>query len=176
MILDRFALPLLLVLALLAGCDRPADPGAPLAEEPALAGVDDRYRLLLRQEMVQVEGAMKRLLTHLARGEAELAANTASSIRDSFILRRNLSPDQIEELVSQLPTAFAARDERFHHTAGALAAAAGSGDLERAAALYGELVESCQGCHSRFARGRFPGYTDPLGPELEPEPGAAHHH
>jgi hypothetical protein len=165
------------------GCRRGVPPSAPeAAEELPLAGLSPRYRQLLRQEMVQIEGASMRLLSHLARGEAALAASTAAAVRDTFLLRRNLSAAELAELVAQLPPGFLERDGRFHQTAGALAAAAGSGDLGQAVRLYGELVEGCAGCHSRFAAGRFPGFTGAVGEELPAataDPGSPapdHHH
>jgi hypothetical protein len=159
--------------ALLAGpftaCDRgPSIGGGEVPPDPALAGVDARYRLMLRQEMVQVEATARRLASHLVRGESELAAGAAAAIRDTLVLERSLTPAQREELRQQLPPGYRQHEEDFRRTAGALSAVAAAGDLEEGARLYGRLLDTCLACHSRYASGRFPGFTEPLGADRGP--------
>lgn len=162
---------MLLSLASLAACGR--GPSEQQRAEPSaapLADVDVRYRHLLRREMTMIEDATRRLASHLARGEARLAASAAASIRDRRVMERSLSPAERRQLEGQLPAELVELDARFRSTAAGLSSAAAAGDLEHAARLYSGLLEGCIACHSRYASGRFPGFTQRLGgPETSEE-------
>lgn len=155
-------------LLLLGACtpgEAPEPPAAP--GDPAVAtlppapvnplGLPETLRGKLRLEMVEIEGAMQRLLDHLVRGEADRVAATAHRIHDSFILEQSLSADELARLRELLPEGFVRLDRAFHETAAELARAGESGDLRGAGQLYGEMVGQCVRCHARHAAERFPG-------------------
>ena len=170
------------------GCDedasesRRAEPAAaePAAAEPAVApegppnplGLPDDLSTALRAEMLALEPAMAQLQSQIARGRGADAAQTATRIHDSFILKQELSPEQLEALVAAVPPEFLHRDRAFHQSAASLAHAAEAGDMAEAARLYGEMTTACVGCHADNAATRFPGLAGvhvPPPPEL---PGA----
>lgn len=133
--------------------DEPRRPGPevnPLDLPPKLAG-------LLRREMIELDTGMHTLHSALVRGDGERAAETAQKIHDSFILKRELSKEELKTLVSQLPKDFVKRDRALHETSAELAEAARQDDFETAAERYGEMTRACVGCHSAHAAERFPG-------------------
>ena len=191
---------LLPVVILLSACDSssepartPSEPEAPArpaetAEGPARPepegppnplGLPDELSAALRAEMIGVEAAMAELQSQLARGRREEAARTAMRIHDSFILKQELSEEQLRALVSALPEEFLHRDRAFHQAAAQVAHAAESGDLAEAARGYGEMTSACVGCHAAHAATRFPGLAGvqvaPPEPPAEGEP-AEHAH
>lgn len=138
-----------------------AEPAAPAPPEPEgppnPLGLPDDLSAALRQEMLALEPAMADLQSHIARGRREEAAAKAMQIHDSFILKQELSEEQLQTLVSSLPEGFVHRDRAFHQQAAGLAHAAEAGDMAEAARLYGDMETACVGCHAEHASSRFPG-------------------
>lgn len=193
-----------LLLSATAGCDdggeeaapepEAAEQAAPQADEPTPAadeppepegppnplGLPDDLSAALRREMLALEPAMGELSSHLARGSRDEAAATAMRIHDSFILKQELSEEQLHTLVSSLPEGFVHRDRAFHQGAAKLAHAAEAGEMAEAARLYGEMATACVACHAEHASSRFPGLEGVTVPPPEPpahgEEGAAHAH
>ncbi|MDQ7053380.1 MAG: cytochrome c [candidate division KSB1 bacterium] len=116
----------------------------------------ERLMSVLRKEMQLIEVGMGQLLSHLAQGKANEAATVAQNIHDSFILKRNLSPDELQQLVSRLPAAFVRMDRDFHDSAQKLATAVQHGDFVTAIQLYANMSRACVSCHALYAAERFP--------------------
>jgi len=114
---------------------------------------------LLQQEMQQIESGMHLLLNHLSKGEANKAANIAMKIHNSFILKQSLSPQELQQLISLLPTGFVHMDRAFHSQAKKLAQAAERHDFAAGMKIYGKMAQACVSCHEQFAQERFPGLT-----------------
>lgn len=112
---------------------------------------------ILRQEMIQLSGGMGALLTYMVRGEADQAAQIAMNIHDSFILKQELSEEEMKELVSLLPEKFIRLDRGFHELSAEISAALKNGDFEKSGRIYGQMVGACLNCHTQFAAERFPG-------------------
>jgi cytochrome c556 len=123
---------------------------------------------LLRAEMREITVGMQGLLASLAAADWKSIEETSEKIQDSYILEKQLTPAQVEELETALPGPFRQLDAEFHQRAGKLGAAAAAHDAELVAFHYSRLVESCSRCHSEFARQRFPGFSTPA-------PGEHHH-
>lgn len=115
-------------------------------------------RKLLSEEMLAIQDGMMSVITAYASGDyAEIAA-IAQNIRNSYILQRKLSQQQMHELHENLPEPFIQLDKQFHDYAGLLAEAANGRDRELVGFYFSKLVDSCSGCHSRFAQHKFPAF------------------
>lgn len=115
------------------------------------------FRSVLQQEMQEIESGVQLLLNHLARGEAQNAADIAMQIHKSFILKQSLSPEELQQLVSLLPAGFVRMDRAFHSNARKLAEAARQNDFTTGIKIYGEMVQACVSCHTQYAIEKFPG-------------------
>lgn len=116
---------------------------------------------LLRAEMREVATGVQGLALSLATADWKTIQDTSTKIRASYIMEKKLTRPQAEELEKALPLEFKQRDAQFHQRAQKLAAAAAAHDAERVAFHYSRLLESCVGCHSEYARGRFTGFDSP---------------
>lgn len=175
------ALLLLVLLAVLplAGCGggseeaaetpETAAPTQPAPTAPAPAGPADvssaareygdlppQFRGLVRAEMTNLEPAMQRLMAFIARGDSRMGAFTARQIEETFVLKRSMTEEERQQMVSQLPEAFLELDREFHAKAGEVAQALDAGRFREASDLYGEMTRLCVSCHGRYALGRFP--------------------
>lgn len=123
---------------------------------------------LLRAEMREISGGIGSIPLALAAGDWGAIHDTGVKLRDSYIMKKALTPAQIAELQHALPEEFRRQDAGFHQRAGRLAEAASARDAELVVFHYARLMESCALCHSTFARERFPGFGPP--------PAEDHHH
>jgi hypothetical protein len=79
-------------------------------------------------------------------------------MHESYIMKKSLTQPQMMELKRKLPREFKQLDGAFHARAKQLGQAAASKGPELVAFHYSRLVEACAGCHSAFAKNRFPGF------------------
>ncbi len=112
-------------------------------------------RVLLQQEMQAIETAMKDIIPLNAAGDFEKIEQLASQIENSFILKQNLSEEQMHQLHTLLPEGFLQQDQQFHYDAGMLKHVAANKKSELVAFYYGQLLESCGSCHQAHAKHRF---------------------
>jgi hypothetical protein len=112
---------------------------------------------VLRREMAELLGGMSVMFTHLVQGDGTAAAEIAGKIHDSFILKQELSEEDMKQLIGLLPEGFVTFDRSFHASAEKLALAARDNDLQTAIHLYGEMAQACVNCHMTYATKRFPG-------------------
>jgi len=143
------------LLACIAAAAQP--PTAP--SQPVTAALSPQLRETLREEMRSIEAALTGLLPHLVRGEWEPVAELAARIEGRFVLRQELSAEQRRELHEALPDGLLDLDRRFHVHAAELARAARNQNPELAAFWLYKLTDGCLQCHSRYAHGRFPGFS-----------------
>lgn len=115
-------------------------------------------RAALIAEMQEVDVNMQRIVAGLARADWPALVEASRNIRGSFILKQDLSAEQLAELHAALPEHFLTLDAGFHDTADRLAAAADGKDSELAAFYTYKLAESCVSCHAQYAAHRFPGF------------------
>jgi hypothetical protein len=116
----------------------------------------ERFLNILRQEMIQLNGGMGALLSYMIRGQGQEAAEIATTIHNSFILKQELTEEELNQLVSLLPERFIQLDRGFHQLADEIATTLKNEDFEKSSQIYGQMVEACLNCHSQFATERFP--------------------
>lgn len=114
--------------------------------------------VLLNQEMNEIESGMTKIIPAISAGNWGTITHIAKKIKNSFILKQKITPQQKEELHSSLPKEFIAMDRSFHSTAGKLAHAALDHDGELVNFYFYKLHEKCTKCHSKYASERFPNF------------------
>ena len=133
------------------------------AQEPAAPtqglGLSDGVRTLLQAEMLELAGGSQSIVLAYVSGDWTSIERTAERMRDSYVMKQNLSDAQKQELQSKLPERFKQMDKAFHERAEKLRSAAADGDAELVMFHYQRLLEACAGCHSEFAPDRFPGFA-----------------
>ena len=123
---------------------------------------------LLRTEMREILSGVQSMPSGIAMADWKKIAEISSNIKSSYILAREITPEQRKELQQKLPEYFKKLDENFHAEAGKLELAARNHDPQLVAFHYYRLIESCASCHSAYAAKRFPGFL--------PEKKTEHHH
>lgn len=129
-------------------------------EEGALSLSEDTLELL-RAEMRVLAGAVQGMALAIAAGDWQSIESTSRAMRDSYVMAKQLTPAQAEELDTVLPERFKALDLEFHDRAGKLGAAASAHDAEQVVFHYSRLLENCVACHSLYARTKFTGFAAP---------------
>ncbi|MBW2279527.1 MAG: cytochrome c [Deltaproteobacteria bacterium] len=141
----------------LALCASPTSAAAQSTEDPT-ASLSPALRETFVAEMRHLDTGLGSAVSALAHADWAALEHTALEIKNSFILKQRLSPEQKAELHRVLPPAFLALDRRFHARAQRLADAARSADAELAAFHVYRLTEACGSCHAQYAKHRFPGF------------------
>ena len=125
-------------------------------ESEAELRLSPEVKNLLVREMRSLSGAMTKLAPALIRGDWQQATTIATKMRDSYIMKQELTSKQIEELHHALPPLFAEYDQAFHEYAGMLAHAAKKKNADVANFYLFKLSETCIKCHSRYAKREVP--------------------
>lgn len=113
-------------------------------------------RALLRKEMLALETGMQSMVPAYVRGDYDSIADLAQKMRDSYIQRQEITPEQMSELRNKLPDAFTEKDKQFHRLASNLVKAAEERNTESVSYYHHRLLESCLACHQEYALHRFP--------------------
>jgi len=127
--------------------------------EPATAALSGETRALLIREMQAIAQAMGLVHTAIVTGDHEMVATEAGKIHESFVLAREITPSQREEIATRLPEGFVVADRAFHELAARLAEAGGQSDPRLERLWFQEMTRACQACHADYAGSRFPGLT-----------------
>lgn len=125
-------------------------------QAPTALVLPEHLRTILTAEMRLLASGMGALLVDLSKGETDRATSVARQIRDSFILKQQLSPEELGDLVSLLPDGFIAIDKSFHADADEIVKAASAGDFALAIRHYASMSQACVSCHTTYASDRFP--------------------
>lgn len=150
------------VVALLVTVALAQDP-ARHGEETAAGGavrLSPELQRLLTREMLAIQDGMQALVPAIAAGHWPEIAEIGRKIRDSYILRQEMTEAQREELHRALPAGFVEMDRSFHRAAGMLAHAAEQKNAEVVGFYFYKLNEGCVACHSKFAARKFPGLAN----------------
>ena len=131
--------------------------GHPAKKTDPAEALSPELRQLLVKEMQLIDSGMGELLSAISAGDWKTIEAIAGKIRHSFILKQQLTDQQLQELHETLPGEFVRMDVQFHETAGKLAAITHHRDAELATFYYSRLVDGCVSCHALFAPQRFPG-------------------
>lgn len=115
-------------------------------------------RQLVRQEMNEVKKGMESLVFFIATGQWQQIEQVGNAVKSTYIMKKTLTPEQMQQLHGALPDGFKRLDKSFHGYAGKLADAAARQDMELVQYYRLRMNQSCTDCHSQFARDRFPGF------------------
>ncbi len=115
-------------------------------------------RDLLSQEMQALQKGMISIIPAYGSGNWAEIETTARNMKNSYILKKNLTQAQAKELHTVLPQEFIEKDQWFHYLAGMLEHAAKNKKPELINFYFSEMNESCAGCHSAFATHKFPAF------------------
>ncbi len=110
-------------------------------------------RNLLSQEMQALENGMMSIIPAFNSGKWADIETTGGKIKNSYILKQNLTEKQVKELHLVLPHAF------IDYLAGMLEHAAKNRKPELINFYFSEMKESCFSCHAVFATHKFPALT-----------------
>ena len=153
-IIIRIALLIVLIPAMSYGEDKHNHEGNEIAV--GVKALSRDLRDLLSQEMQALEKGMISIIPAYNSGNWGDIETTGRKIKNSYILKQNLTEKQAKELHSVLTRAFIEKDQRFHYLSGMLEHAAKNKKEELINFYFSEMNESCLGCHSVFATHRFP--------------------
>jgi len=128
---------------------------ADAANKQGVEGLSTELRTLLQKEMIAVDAAMKDIISANATGDTQKISLIAKQIKDSFILKQNLSSDQKHELHTTLSSDFIKQDQDFHYYAGMLEHAAENNKSELIGFYYSRLFDACSNCHRTHAKYKF---------------------
>ncbi len=132
-----------------------------LADAKKQAGIESlspALRQLLNKEMIAIQEGMMTIIPAYAAGDTAQIARTAKAIKNSYVLKQQLSDEQKHELHSKLPASFIQRDEKFHYYAGMLEHVAEKNKHELIGFYFSKLAESCADCHRAYAKHKFPNF------------------
>lgn len=113
-------------------------------------------RNLLSQEMLAIQKGMISIIPAYVSGNWQDIETTAENIKNSYLLKQQLSNSQRHELHSLLPDEFIRQDQEFHYRAGMLQHAAKNRKPELVNFYFSKMMESCVSCHTAFAAHKFP--------------------
>ena len=129
------------------------------AEPGPVERLSPELRSLLSKEMLAIQEGMMAIVPAYSSGNNDEIETIARQIKNSFIIKRSLTAAQKQELL-QLPPAFLTLDRQFHYNAGMLEDAASKNKPELIGFYITQLSEACAGCHSQFARHKFPRFNE----------------
>ena len=109
--------------------------GTPLAQaddhaEKGVESLSPEVRSLFSKEMVAIQNGMMSMISAYASGNFEEIATVAGQIKNSYILKQDMSRQQEHELHQKLPRSFIHLDQQFHKYAGLLEEAATNNNEE----------------------------------------------
>jgi cytochrome c556 len=122
------------------------------------SGVQDlspELRSLLNKEMLSLQEGMKSIFPAYISGDLDEVAKIASKIKNSYILKQQITDAQKRELKAKLPALFLQSDQKFHKYADMLEHVSREKNIELVGFYYAKLSESCVSCHSQYATHRF---------------------
>ena len=122
--------------------------------ESLSAGLRD----LLKKEMIALEKGMLAIFPAYVAGEMKKIENIAHDMKNSFILKQELTDAQAHELHTVLPQPFIALDQNFHYLSGMLEHVAERKKTELVGFYIAKLSEACVSCHSQYATHKFPAF------------------
>ncbi|MFT5085382.1 MAG: putative metal-binding protein [Lentisphaeria bacterium] len=129
----------------------------PSHAETDIEKLSPELRRLLKTEMASLQVGMQTIIPAYIAGDMKEISQIAGQIKNSYILKQTMTAAQKHELHEKLPASFSALDKQFHQTAGMLQHVSEEKHLELVGFYFSKLLESCVGCHGRFAPHRFPG-------------------
>lgn len=130
--------------------------------ENKVESLSPELRALLTQEMLAIQEGMKNIVPAFASGNISEVSEIAGAISRSYILKQQITDAQKHELHEKLPNGFIEKDQQFHKYAGMLEHVSNEGHTELVSFYYSKLLESCVGCHSEYAKHKFPAFKNKI--------------
>ena len=121
-----------------------------------IVNLSPKLRNLLSQEMRYLQKGMIEMYPMYISGDWTKIIPIAKKIENSYILKQNLTKEQMHELHSKLSNEFIELDQYFHYLAGMLGHAAKMEKPELVGFYFGKMNETCLSCHTKFATHKFP--------------------
>ena len=121
-----------------------------------IEALSPELRKLLSKEMVALQSGMMAVIPAYVSGRWTEIEAIGQKMKESYILKQNLSDEQVHELHTALPEGFIKLDQEFHYLSGMLNHAAKSKKPELIGFYFSKLNESCVECHIQFATHKFP--------------------
>ena len=118
-----------------------------------------QLRVLLQKEMMSLQNGMKEIIPAYVSGDLEKIARLAGQMKNSYIMKQQITEQQKHELVKKLPKEFFEKDKQFHKYAGMLEHVTEEKHIELIGFYYSKLLNSCVACHSEHATNKFPNFT-----------------
>jgi len=128
-------------------------------EKSGIEALSPELRDLLKKEMSALQEGMMSIIPAYISGNWQEIETISLKMKNSYILKQNITKKQIQELHSSLPNEFIKKDKEFHYLAGMLNHAAENKKSELIGFYYSKLSESCVSCHSQYATHRFPSFN-----------------
>ena len=113
----------------------------------------------LVKEMYSINKNYQELVSNLAQGDWAKVIENSHNIHSAFILKQELSEEDMADLHRILPERFIEMDSKFHVHELKLAIAAKEKDGELALIYSGKMMDGCVSCHQVFAKDRFEGFS-----------------
>lgn len=136
-----------------------------LAISPMLSQADSgveslspELRTLLGKEMAALEKGMKEIIPAYISGDMSKIVHIANNIKNSYVLKQNITEQQKHELMNKLPRSFLALDKKFHGYGAMLAHVAEDNHNELVGFYFSRLTDTCVECHSQYASHKFPAF------------------
>ena len=132
-----------------------------LNHEPQTQGIESLspgLRELLKKEMLALEKGMLAIFPAYVSGDFNKIETIASDMKNSFILKQNITDEQKHELHSKLSQSFIELDQKFHYLSGMLEHVAERKKPELIGFYFSELSDACMSCHSQHATHKFPAF------------------
>ena len=126
--------------------------------ESEVESLSPALRTLLSKEMLALQDGMKSIFPAYISGDMKEVSKIANKMKNSYILKQNMTHEQKHELMTKLPKSFLQSDQKFHEYAGMLQHVAEEKHFELVGFYYSKLTESCVSCHSEHASHRFPAF------------------
>ncbi len=112
----------------------------------------------LTGEMNALQNSMTTLAIAIPAGRMNEVTVIAGKIKNGYIIRKVLSPEQIEQLNGSLPLGYQKMDREFYKITNKLEHAAESQNIHEVSLYYYNLTKMCVQCHAEYAKKRFPGF------------------
>jgi len=132
-----------------------ADKLAKSNEQASVNSLSVPLQQLLKQEMQGLQQGLLALQPAYISGDWQQVAEIAMKMKNSYILKQQITPAQNHELHTKLPQAFINKDKEFHYFAGMLSHVADQKKTELIGFYLEKLTSSCMGCHASFATEKF---------------------
>jgi hypothetical protein len=116
-------------------------------------------RNALIKEMHSINKNYQELVSNLSQGKWKKVIENSHNIHSAFILKQELSEEDMADLHLILPERFIEMDSKFHDHALKLAMAAKAKDGELASIYSGKMMDGCVSCHQVYAKDRFEGFS-----------------